>query len=175
MTSGLNIAIKWENDLIAFITNCIVFTGTIVRRYCSDQVVASDICNSTVWGDKAIETICLCNSDKCNDNPKTKLPTNDTASVNDPGHTTSANDPGHNTSAYDPGHNTSANDPGHTTSAYDHGHTTTSVNDPGHTTSVNNPGHTASVNDTGFDLRPTFMMTMLSVLFEITRMKYFYH
>src|SRR6218665_1776573 len=129
MTSGLNIAIKWENDLIAFITNCIVFTGTIVRRYCSDQVVASDICNSTVWGDKAIETICLCNSDKCNDNPKTKLPTNDTASVND----------------------------------------------PGHTTSVNNPGHTASVNDSGFDLRPTFMMTMLSVLFEITRMKYFYH
>src|SRR6218665_3893906 len=98
MTSGLNIAIKWENDLIAFITNCIVFTGTIVRRYCSDQVVASDICNSTMWGDKAIETVCLCNSDKCNDNPKTKLPTNDTASVNDPGHTTSANDPGHNTS-----------------------------------------------------------------------------
>src|SRR6218665_2694270 len=83
MTSGLNIAIKWENDLIAFITNCIVFTGTIVRRYCSDQVVASDICNSTMWGDKAIETVCLCNSDKCNDNPKTKLPTND------PGHSTS--------------------------------------------------------------------------------------
>src|SRR6218665_3453684 len=85
MTSGLNIAIKWENDLIAFITNCIVFTGTIVRRYCSDQVVASDICNSTMWGDKAIETVCLCNSDKCNDNPKTKLPSNDTASVNKTG------------------------------------------------------------------------------------------
>jgi len=51
--------------------------GTFVRRYCFEEATAWDTCNTTVL-DKAIQVICLCNSDKCNDNPKTRLPTNTT-------------------------------------------------------------------------------------------------
>jgi len=45
--------------------------GTIVRRYCFEEAIARDTCNTTVL-DKATQVMCLCKSDKCNDNPKNK-------------------------------------------------------------------------------------------------------
>jgi hypothetical protein len=109
--------------------------GTVARRYCNDQVVTVDMCNTTVL-EKATEVICLCNSDKCNGNSTTKVNVTDNP-------TTKAND---------------NNNP--TTKSNDNNNSTTKANDNNNSTTKANESCTVK-----HLVELTFVMVILSALF----------